>query len=120
MNKKILIGTAIIIVIGGLFFFSQKSYQANPKPTSTQENKVEGNAITIQNFTFTPSTLTVKQGAKVTWTNQDSAPHTIKSSSFNSKELGKGESFEFVFNTKGSFDYSCGIHASMRGILIVE
>ena len=78
------------------------------------------NSINIQNFAFNPGTLTVKKGTAVTWINNDSATHQIKSATFNSGQLGKGQSFSFTFDTAGSFDYSCAIHPSMTGKIIAE
>ncbi|HLX60316.1 MAG TPA: putative Ig domain-containing protein [Planctomycetota bacterium] len=37
------------------------------------------NTITIANFSFSPSTLTVNAGDTVTWTNNDALPHTVTS-----------------------------------------
>ena len=108
-----------VIVIGGLFFLTQKQ-PANQSPTTQQSPTNSENTVTIQNFAFNPVTLTVKQGTKVTWTNEDSAPHKIKSDTFNSGDLNQGDTFEFTFNTKGSFDYSCSIHPSMTGKIVVE
>jgi plastocyanin len=34
-------------------------------------------AVSIDNFTFTPQTLTVKAGTTVTWANKDDIPHGI-------------------------------------------
>src|SRR5512142_3070353 len=36
-----------------------------------------GNAVTIQNFAFGPASLDVAVGTTVTWTNKDSATHTV-------------------------------------------
>jgi plastocyanin len=36
-------------------------------------------AISIDNFTFKPQTLTVKAGTTITWTNKDDIPHAIAS-----------------------------------------
>jgi len=33
--------------------------------------------VTIDNFSFSPATLTVAKGTTVTWTNQDDIPHSI-------------------------------------------
>ncbi len=127
MNNKILIGIVLaIVVVGGLFYLTKSQYQpsqqpAMQQPTSQQpQTAVDQNTITIQNFAFNPGTLTVKQGTKVTWTNQDSAAHKIKSDTFNSGSLNQGDKFEFTFSTKGSFDYSCSIHPSMTGKIVVE
>lgn len=117
MKNKIIVGVVLVaIVIGGWFFLTQKQSVTQPQP----QTKVEANAVTIQNFAFNPATLTVKQGTKVTWTNQDSAPHKIKSGTFNSGDLNQGDKFEFTFSETGSFDYSCSIHPSMTGKIVVE
>lgn len=92
--------------------------------TSTQQSMqgatVASNVISIQNFSFSPATLTVKKGTTVTWTNNDSVTHQIKSNAFNSSPLSSGQSFSFTFNTAGTFDYSCAIHPSMTGQIIVQ
>ena len=41
------------------------------------QNVAAAGAISIDNFTFTPQTLTVKAGTTVTWTNKDDIPHGI-------------------------------------------
>ena len=89
-------------------------------PVATQGIAIASNAIAIQNFAFSPTTLTVKKGTAVIWTNNDSAAHQIKSAAFNSNLLSKGQSFSFTFNDIGTFDYSCAIHSSMTGKIIVE
>ncbi len=125
MNNKIVIAIVlVVIIIGGLFLFSQKQFQSTQQPTKQPAQQpgtnVGADTVTIKNFSFTPEVLTVKQGAKVTWINQDSVTHKIKSDTFNSSDLNQGDKFEFTFNTKGSFDYSCSIHPSMTGKIIVE
>lgn len=77
-------------------------------------------SVNIQNFNFIPQTLTVNTGGSVTWTNNDSAPHIINSPSFNSSSLSKGESFTQTFSEPGTFDYTCSLHPSMKGQIIVK
>lgn len=91
-----------------------------PVSTSTTGETVSSNSVLIQNYSFSPSTLTVKAGTTVTWTNKDSATHNLKSSTFSSPDLGTGDTFKFTFNTPGTFDYSCGIHPTMTGTIIVQ
>ncbi len=57
----------------------------------------------------------------MTWTNEDGAAHRIKSDddSFNSEDLGQGDTFEHTFDAAGTFDYVCGIHPSMTGSITV-
>jgi len=81
------------------------------------------NSIEITGFAFSPSTLTIQAGDSVTWTNKDSAPHTITSDSgteLNSQQFSNGNSYSHTFNTKGTYAYHCKLHSSMKGNIIVE
>jgi plastocyanin len=71
-------------------------------------------AVTIQNFAFDPGNLTVKTGTTVTWTNLDSANHTVTSDTglFDSGELGKGSTFSYTFDKAGVYTYYCIPHHS--------
>ena len=73
---------------------------------------------TIANFAFSPATITAKVGEVVSWTNNDSAPHTatVKSdATCTTENLANGASGGIVFNTAGSYDYFCKIHPNMTG-----
>jgi len=61
-------------------------------------------------------------GTEVTWTNNDSAPHTIISNSnaFQSGNLSSNDTFKFTFEKVGTYSYHCGIHPSMIGKVIVQ
>ena len=76
-------------------------------------------SVSIKNFAFNPTPLNIKEGTTVTWTNNDPVPHQIKSSTFNSAALTNGQTFSFTFSTAGTYDYSCAIHPSMLGKIIV-
>jgi plastocyanin len=90
--------------------------------------------VTIANFAFTPQTLSVKTGTKVTWTNNDSVPHTVVSTDsmstsanttnlFASNTLSPGQSFSFTFDKAGTYFYECSIHfsqAAMHGKVVVK
>ncbi len=81
------------------------------------------NAVTIDNFTFNPPTLTVKAGAAVTWTNRDDIPHGIAAAGnaiARSPALDTGDSFSFTFTTPGTYKYFCYIHPHMTGTIVVE
>ncbi len=77
--------------------------------------------IDISGFKFSKNPLTIKVGTKVTWTNQDSAPHTATAdnSSWDSGTLQKGQSFSFTFNKAGLVSYHCEIHPNMTSIITV-
>jgi len=81
------------------------------------------NTVTIDNFFFTPGTVTVKAGTTVTWTNKDDIPHGIASSNNAFKKSGAldtDDSFSFTFTTPGTYQYFCYLHPKMVGTIVVE
>jgi plastocyanin len=78
--------------------------------------------VKIDNFSFTPPTLTVKAGTQITWTNEDDIPHTVVSDdqNFKSKVLDTDEKFTFTASKPGSYSYFCSIHPKMTGKVVVE
>ena len=81
------------------------------------------NAISIDNFTFSPAKLTVKAGTTVTWTNRDDIPHGIAWSNnalARSKAMDTNDSVTFTFTTPGTYQYFCYIHPTMVGSIVVE
>ncbi len=81
--------------------------------------------MTIQGFAFHPASDTVKVGTTVTWTNTDSAPHSVQWSNhaFPTSSLlmsgGGSASYSQTFNTAGTYNYICGVHNYMTGKVIV-
>lgn len=110
----------ILVLLGGCSYYQTQPQTKPATKSAPAENKVAANSITIQNFAFSPAELKVKTGTIVIWINDDSTPHTIKSATFNSAALANGDKFEFKFDKAGTFDYTCGIHPSMQGKIIVE
>jgi plastocyanin len=77
--------------------------------------------VTIKNFAFNPASTTVHVGDTITWTNQDSAPHSATASdgSFDTGILQKGKSGSHTFTKAGSFAYICSVHPSMKATVTV-
>ena len=87
-------------------------YQQNP----SQQGMVTGNTHPImQNYTYQPANMQVRVGTTVTWTNQDSVPHsvTFKNGMRDSGLLTQGQSFSYTFNTPGTYQYYCTVHPYM-------
>ena len=82
----------------------------------------EENVVTIDNFTFTASELTVAAGTTVKWVNHDDIPHNVvnKDRVFRSKALDTDDSYSFTFASAGTYDYFCGLHPHMQGKIIVK
>ena len=80
------------------------------------------NTIVVKSFMFSPMSINVKAGTKVTWTNKDEEPHTVASNEgvFRSAALDTDESFSFKFDKPGTYHYTCTIHPRMIGTITVE
>ena len=76
--------------------------------------------IVVKNFMFQPTSLTVKAGSTVTWTNMDEEPHTVVSGQFRSNALDTKDSFSFKFDKPGTYSFACSIHPQMTGKIIVQ
>ena len=80
------------------------------------------NEVKIDNFSFTPATLTVAPGTTVTWTNRDDIPHTVVSDDkiFKSKVLDTDEKFSYTFTKPGTYPYFCSVHPKMTAKIVVR
>ena len=79
--------------------------------------------IKIDNFSFTPQTITVPVGSQITWTNQDDIPHTVVSddkTTFKSQALDTDEKYSFTFTKAGTYTYFCSIHPKMTAKVVVQ
>ena len=91
--------------------------------TSIAREKPAPNQVTIDNFRFTPQTLTVPVGTTVAWINRDDIPHTVVSTdmkTFVSPALDTDEKFTHTFTAAGTNDYYCSVHPHMKGRIIVQ
>jgi len=79
------------------------------------------------NECFLPYEATVSVGSTVTWSNDDSAAHTVTSGNVNAGPTGvfdsglfmAGSTFTFDFDEAGKYDYFCMVHPWMTGFVDV-
>ncbi|MGN6473469.1 MAG: cupredoxin domain-containing protein [Mycobacteriales bacterium] len=94
------------------------SSSGSPTPPSN------GHTVVIKGFKFSPSTLTVPVGTKVTFLQEDGTPHTVTGSGnsafINSAPLNKGQSYSVTFAKAGTYNYICSIHTTMHGTVVVQ
>ena len=98
-----------------------RAYGGGPT-SSTAGTTGSGTAVTIDNFAFSPATLKVKVGQKVSWTNQQQGvAHTVTADGGTfDHPMPSGATFSFAFTKAGSFAYHCTIHPSMHGTIVVS
>jgi plastocyanin len=97
--------------------------EAAPAATPEAANPSAGAmAVTIKGFAFDPAQLEVPVGTTVTWTNQDSASHTVTADdgSFDSGQLAQGATFSQTFAKAGTYTYHCANHPNMTATVVVK
>ncbi len=77
--------------------------------------------VKIVEFTYGPDPVTVQVGGKVTWQNEDTAPHTATADngSFDTGTLERGKIKAETFKQAGTYPYFCEIHPTMHGTVEV-
>jgi len=80
-------------------------------------------SIDISGFLFRPDTVFINAGDTVTWTNRDSAQHSVLflTGLGQTPNFGLGQSSSLRFIAPGTYKYICGLHGqSMSGTIVVE
>lgn len=121
-----------VVVYGAVYYFffaSKGGYNNTVTAPSTNNQTNPGtsasslkNTVGIENFAYSPSTITVKVGDSVTWTNKDGVGHsaTADDNSFNTGVLSQNQSGSVTFSKAGTYPYHCSVHPSMHGTVIVQ
>ncbi len=108
-------------------------FRASAPPVVYQQSAMQGTPalgvtrVFIPNFAYQPANIQVVWGTAITWTNQDSAvhsvvlPHIVTSETDirESGPLSQGQSFSYTVLARGTFQYYCIEHPSMVGVVIV-
>jgi len=116
MKKQLIFKmAAFLLLLVGVVALSNKTARAG-----SQENAIT--QVKIDNFSFTPATVTVAPGTTVTWTNSDDVPHTVVSDDqvFKSKVLDTDEKFSYTFTKPGTYPYFCSVHPKMTARIVVQ
>ena len=119
--KFLLLGLAMIAMI--LVGFD---YAFAATVSISQGTSVPGCEAT--NECFIPYEITIDVGEQVTWSNDDTAAHTVTAGSaadgpsqaFDSSLFMAGTTFTFQFDEEGDFPYFCMVHPWMEGIVVVQ
>jgi plastocyanin len=80
-------------------------------------------SVDISGFAFRPDVVFITAGDTVTWTNRDSAQHSVVflTGLGQTENFGLGQSSSLRFIAPGTYKYICGLHGqSMSGMVVVE
>jgi len=129
--KRVNTGTLEFAMFIGLALLSSPVVALQFTFTQTRDSQTKGSApvkatkteVAIDNFSFSPNTLTLSAGGTVTWTNHDNVPHVVSSADNQFKKsplLKTSQSFSHTFATTGTYSYFCSVHPLMTGKIIVK
>lgn len=80
--------------------------------------------VSIQNFAFSPSTITAKAGDVIVFTNNDTVPHTVtqstESGGFRSDPIAPGTTYTLTIDEPGTYDFFCEFHPAMTGTILAS
>ncbi|MBI3748835.1 MAG: cupredoxin family copper-binding protein [Chloroflexi bacterium] len=79
-------------------------------------------AVTIKDFTFGPADIQAKVGDVITFTNNDSAPHTatLDDGTCTTGTISPNSSDGLTFTAAGTYPFHCKIHSSMKGTITIS
>lgn len=116
----------LVVALGGVLIFSSCSGAdagGDKSANGKEADGAPGTPVGISNFLYEPQELQVAPGTKVTWTNNDSAPHNVQDLSDLkipiSRDLAQGWAFSITYEKPGSYPYVCGLHTWMTGTVKV-
>ncbi len=128
--KGILVVVLLVLLgLGGWWYLAPMLSEKSPTTKTTTskvsevDNSVSGASIVIKDFAYSPKTITVKAGEKVSVTNMDLMGHSVTADdgSFDTGILSQNENGEFVApTTPGTYTFHCVPHPSITGTLVVE
>jgi plastocyanin len=122
----IVLGIALIVLTGVAFVaHAGRSGEATARAVVAPAKAAD--EVQIKNFLFSPGAITVAVGTKITFANQDRAPHTATSGPspnadgvFDTGMLAKGRSKSVTVAKAGTYAYYCAIHPFMKGTVTVR
>ena len=105
------------LVLGFFALSCSKNIDYNP-----QGGNLPTNYIVLKENGFSPQFLTVVSGSSITFVNQTTVPHTLRTSdsiTIPPVSIAANSSFFFKKDTSGTFSYYCEIHPAETGIIII-
>jgi len=122
MKREIACIILSILILGCTTSYQPLTQQPGSQPLATPPSNASEVTVEISNFAFSPVSIEIDKGTKVTWVNKDSARHTVTGDGgeFDTGEFGNDENRSYTFTKAGSYPYHCGIHTYMKGTVTVR
>ena len=126
--KSKLIGSLFVVLtlVVGVMAYAPSAF-ADTQVVMTK-GAAGGQACVAANNCFDPANAQTTVGETVTWTNDDTASHTVTSGNPNDNQTGTvfgsdlikaGGTYHEVFTSAGTYNYFCQVHPWMTGVVTV-
>ncbi len=147
MKTSYWVAMVVIIAVLAIGFFLMQSQSSNPTTQSVETQSTsssleaaspeasastttsEENMVTLSSDGYSPATLNIKVGTKVTWVNKSGATATVSSdphpthTAYTPLNLGQfknGEMLSLTFEKSGTYSYHNHLTPTQKGTIIVE
>ncbi|RYU89970.1 hypothetical protein EWM62_10520 [Mucilaginibacter terrigena] len=125
--KKYILGISLMIAVIIIAVAACSKSDSNNTPPETPPtippvtNPTSAANVSIKDFAFGSASVTIKKGQAVTWTNQDSAPHTVtdNNGAFDSGTIAVNAKYTHTFPATGTFTYHCTFHSMMANATVI-
>ena len=126
-----MIRSSIFLVLAAVAVAAYAAPAAHADHPTASVSNAKGSSVPgceATNECFIPADVTVDVGGEVTWSNDDTAAHTITSGTpadgpdgtFDSSLVMPGTTFSYTFEDAGEYTYFCVVHPWMEGTVTVS
>jgi predicted secreted protein with PEFG-CTERM motif len=121
----------VLTLVAAIVAFTPSAFADHPKADVSVPAGSATPGCEETDSCYIPSEAVVNVGGEVTWTNDDTAAHTVTSgdlendpdnvgTEFDSSLFGPGKKWTHKFEEAGTFPYFCQVHPWMTGVVTVE
>ena len=100
----------VAVVAAGVGFWPR----GDAEPIAPRRHEVE-----IRSFVYEPERLEVQRGDTVVWLNRDIVAHTATTDGWTTGEIRTDSADWIVVEEPGEYEYTCILHPTMKGLLVV-
>jgi len=126
LNRLMIVAGVGLVLATGVVFVANDGQSGAAGAQQAPGAAKAADTVLIKDFLFEPAAITVPAGTEITFTNQDSAPHTATSGPapelrgvFDTGNLVKDQSKRITLSKPGTFAYYCELHAFMKATVTV-
>lgn len=118
----------VLTLVAGMIAIAPSAFADHTKVDVTIASGASTPGCEESDSCYNPHESIIDVGGEVTWTNSDTAAHTVTSGNptdgpdgvFDSSLFGPGKTFSHKFDEAGTFNYFCMVHPWMMGVVTVQ